>query len=394
MVSIAETGAELFAALGGQRASHEALANAALARGTTRFADHDLDGAVQDFQRAIAFDPTRAEQAYGLIAQTHLARGDSDAAIAAYRRAATAAPLSAAPRVELGKIYFSLGRYPESRREYEAALRLEPRNPATVLSVGHAALATGDAEAARRHFSQVVATNPRDHGGFHALGQALAELGRSNEAIAAFESALELKHDFHTARVDLGIAYADRGDWVEANFQLRVLEERAPSLATVLDTHLTTVAAPRILAGYSDGGFSPSAAAGTEVSTFDAALESPNGTQSFEMKFLFDKAMDASSVQDISKWSIQRAPPSSPGGGYNWGQPVPATEVTVAPLPVSVIYDADSLTATVVFQVQQNADATGTLDPQHLVFRFRGTDAYANAMDESADEFSGMSLVA
>jgi hypothetical protein len=67
--------------------------------------------------------------------------------------------------------------------------------------------------------------------------------------------------------------------------------------------------------------------------------------------------------------------------------------VTLSPIPVSVAYDQDLQTADVTFRVTQNASGNGTVDPSHIVFRFHGLDAYGNAMDPTADEYSGISII-
>jgi hypothetical protein len=43
--------------------------------------------------------------------------------------------------------------------------------------------------------------------------------------------------------------------------------------------------------------------------------------------------------------------------------------------------------------INQNASADGTLDLQHIQFSFRGKDAYGNAMDKTADQYSGISKI-
>jgi hypothetical protein len=72
---------------------------------------------------------------------------------------------------------------------------------------------------------------------------------------------------------------------------------------------------------------------------------------------------------------------------------LPDTEVTLPSLPKNVLYDAESNSAKVMFTVNQNADATGTIDPAHLLFGFYGKDAYGNTMDTKKDEYLGLSII-
>jgi hypothetical protein len=112
------------------------------------------------------------------------------------------------------------------------------------------------------------------------------------------------------------------------------------------------------------------------------------------MNFTFSKDMDPQSVQDISNWLISRATTGAgPGGAYNWGLAVKPTEVNISPLPISVVYNSDTLTATVSFNVTQNSQGNGTLDPSHILFQFAGQDTDGNSMDPSANQYDGISQI-
>jgi hypothetical protein len=43
--------------------------------------------------------------------------------------------------------------------------------------------------------------------------------------------------------------------------------------------------------------------------------------------------------------------------------------------------------------VKQSSAGTGTIDPSHIMFKFRGEDIFGNAMATSADEFGGISQI-
>ena len=64
------------------------------------------------------------------------------------------------------------------------------------------------------------------------------------------------------------------------------------------------------------------------------------------------------------------------------------------PIPKNVYYDADNLTATVYFDVGQNAAGDGTIDAAHIEFKFTGEDAYGYKMNPKYDQFMGFSGVA
>ena len=120
-------------------------------------------------------------------------------------------------------------------------------------------------------------------------------------------------------------------------------------------------------------------------------LENADAEMTFKMVFQFDKQMDRESVENTFNWNITRAVGAGPGQAYNWGFPIPDSEVKLPLFPEHVYYNADDLTATVYFKIKQNADATGTIDPSHIEFKFSGTDIFGYAMNTKYDQFTGFS---
>ena len=112
------------------------------------------------------------------------------------------------------------------------------------------------------------------------------------------------------------------------------------------------------------------------------------------MVFQFDKEMDRESVENIANWHIGRSTQSGPAQAYNFGRPLPDTEVTLPPLPKNIYYDAKNLTATVYFTIRQNEAGDGTIDPAHIEFKFNGEDAYGYKMDSQYDQYMGFSGIA
>jgi len=132
----------------------------------------------------------------------------------------------------------------------------------------------------------------------------------------------------------------------------------------------------------------------TPLSSLDAYLTAPNAEKTFSMTLQFDKEMDRESVENVLNWHIGRSTQSGPGQAYNFGRPVPDTEINLPPLPKHVYYDADNLTATVYFNIRQNDAGDGTIDPSHIEFKFSGEDAYGYKMDSKHDQFMGFSRIA
>jgi hypothetical protein len=133
---------------------------------------------------------------------------------------------------------------------------------------------------------------------------------------------------------------------------------------------------------------------GTKVSALDAYLANANASKTFTMVFQFSKEMDKASVENLLNWKIGRTTGANPGQAYNFGLPVPATEIRMQPYPAYVSYDSKAWTATVSFRIQQNGAADGTIDPSHIQFTFLGKDQFGVVMDPENDQFTGFSGIA
>jgi len=66
----------------------------------------------------------------------------------------------AATRVQLGNMYFDAGRYQDSARWYEEALRIEPRNPDVSTDLGIAYYYTNQPDRALEQFERSLAIDP------------------------------------------------------------------------------------------------------------------------------------------------------------------------------------------------------------------------------------------
>lgn len=181
------------------------------------------------------------------------------------------------------------------------------------------------------------------------MGNLLFAEDRHGEALGAFETAVRL-YDDSTNRFSLGQAYLKLERYNEAAFQY-----------------------------YRN--------AKTPVSAMDSYLENAGASKLFTMQFQFNKEMDRESVENILNWSITRSSESGPAMAYNMNMGIPSTEIGLQQYPTSVYYDENTWTATIRFNVTQNEDADGTIDPEHIVFAFSGMDADGNEMDEDFDQY-------
>jgi tetratricopeptide (TPR) repeat protein len=382
----------LFSALPRQQDQLDGLANSALSRGITLYQQGDYDAAVKEFQRSIALSPysSYTQNSYDYMVQSLLNLNRTDDAIKAYKQAIRLDPTNDSYHVNLGNIYFSADRYDDAVTEYNQAVRIDSTSALNWYSLGQAYKQVGNYTGAEQAFNKISSQSPIDAA--LGLGQTYRLMGRYDEAAFALKSAIAMNKDFGYAYLELGLVYADQKDFDKAEEQASILLSIDQSLASQLSSYIDQHQSPQIYAVYSTDFFS-TYGPGTKLSDLNPSLSAPNSSEDFTMHFIFSKEMDESTVSSPAYWSITRADGQNLGGAYNWSLSLPPTDVTIPPVPVSVVYDQDLQTADVTFRITQNASGDGTLDPSHLVFAFHGFDVYGNAMDPTADQYSGISKI-
>jgi tetratricopeptide (TPR) repeat protein len=363
-----------------------------------QFSAGEYDRAIESFKRTISLSPDSgaAVDAYDFLARTYLTRGDSEAAIAAYRKALEIAPDRDDLHIQLGNAYTSLERTGLALAEYELAVRVNPI-AANRYSLGQGYLAVGQYDQARRQFEQVRQQEPREPYGSFGLGQVYARQEKFSDAAAAFREAIAIKEDYWDAYSELGYVLADAGELAQAQSIADRLLDDDPALGALLTQHIYDKTQPAMTASYVSDLFTPFLTAlppGTAVSALGADLYLAGAAKTFAIEFQFSKAMDPDSVENIGNWRIARTTGTGIGDGYNYSLPLPGTEVALPNVPTAVIYDSKNMTATVLFTITQNATADGTIDPSHISFSFNGVDLSGLHMDARADTYSGFSGIA
>jgi hypothetical protein len=173
--------------------------------------------------------------------------------------------------------------------------------------------------------------------------------------------------------------------------QLESMEQA--ELADTLSRYMYKVDSPKMVFAKSSSTFPFSFGIGTPMVVLNTYLVNANASKTLSMTIQFDKEMDRDSIENTLNWQISRAIGQGPGQSYNFGLPIPSTEIELQSIPDAVTWDPEYLTATVYFTVKQNPSATGTIDPSHVEFKFSGTDIYGLKMNPKFDQFSGFSGV-
>jgi tetratricopeptide (TPR) repeat protein len=389
------TADKLFSATIQNSANLERLSNSALSNGIDLYIQKDYKGAIKEFQRSIGLSPNSSysTQATEYMANAHMQLNDVEKAIKTYKRAINLNTTNDDLHIKLGNLLYTQDRYQEAQNEYQKAVELNPTTQSHY-SLGQAYLETGRYVDAHTQFSKVHKLDPESPNGSYGMGLVYSKQESYEDAIRMFKSAIGRKKDFYDAYAEIGYAYADLGQMDEAQKIVDFLDSKSSSLSDILSGYMYKVDPPKFSFVDPRSTFLRTMPRNTLLSTLDDYLANANASKTFTMIFQFDKEMDRESVEDRFNWNIKRSTASGPGEAYNYGFSVPDTETTIPIFPDYVYYDAKTFSATVKFDITQNENADGTIDPSHVEFSFKGKDKYGLTMDSDFDQVTGFSGIA
>jgi tetratricopeptide (TPR) repeat protein len=163
----------------------------------------------------LAVNP-RAAVAYYARGGMLQVRGEIDAAIAAYRRAAKLRPDFMNAHTELGNLLARQGRFALAAAHYRKAIALRPAPAEDHANLANVLLRQGRRGPARRHLRLALALRPGFAEAHNNLGIVLAQDGDLDAAVGEFQAALAARPGFAPARTNLAAVQA-------------ALRERAPA---------------------------------------------------------------------------------------------------------------------------------------------------------------------
>jgi Flp pilus assembly protein TadD len=193
---------------------HPALSDEHNSRGI-ELADRGwLDEAVREFRRAIELDPASAHAHDNLatvLAEKKLYRE----ALAEYLTAIQLEPESGTAHYNLACFLATHGQE-MTGAEYREAIRLDPESPDAHLNLGITLADQGETAEARKEIELAISLAPGDAFARHELAAIHMEDGDFRAAIGQLKEVVRLDPRCFEAHLDLGICYAQKGFFAEA----------------------------------------------------------------------------------------------------------------------------------------------------------------------------------
>lgn len=184
-------------------------------RGNSKQSMGDLNGAIEDFENALAIFGGRDPQLLYNIGNAESLRGEYARAINAYDQALTSDPSFASAYLNQGNAFASLGRFNDAILRYNQAIRLNPTMTEAIQNRGAMKLNMGDDTAAESDFKAVIHIDPlsKDAAIAHYnLGKILYHNNDSIGAIREFSAAVSIDPGYTDPLAARGVVKNRLGD--------------------------------------------------------------------------------------------------------------------------------------------------------------------------------------
>jgi tetratricopeptide (TPR) repeat protein len=198
--------------------------------GAKRFQRGDLDGAIEDFTKAISISShvdsnqlTRSNIASGA---NGLAPSDGEA-----REITVIDPFTANAYTSLGAARYKKGDIDGAIRDYDLALKINPGLAAAYLNRGTARYAKGNGDGALDDWNRALRINPRLYEAYNNRGTLRANLLDLDGALADFNQAIVLNPRLAEAYYHRGWMRRDKGDFEGAILDFNRAIELNPQMA-------------------------------------------------------------------------------------------------------------------------------------------------------------------
>jgi len=100
-----------------------------------------------------------------------------------------------------GAAFMALGKQAESKKEFESALKIDPKSVEALIGLAQHAKSSNDSAGAARHLDQAIAANPTNVEALLAKGDLLRTENKNAEALVVFDQALKIRPDLVAALI-------------------------------------------------------------------------------------------------------------------------------------------------------------------------------------------------
>ncbi len=185
----------------------------------------DLSGESMISLSLVAPDSAQMHQ---ILAHEETREGNTNGAIAQYRKAIALNPHLPGAHFELAELLHS-SQVPavkkEAEKEYRAAISENPLDEKALCQLADIAEENGDFHSAYRDFSKAVELQPEDASAKLGLAKVLIDMGQSEKALPLLKASVQLEPTNSTAHYRLGILYRKMGQIDDAKREINLFQQ-------------------------------------------------------------------------------------------------------------------------------------------------------------------------
>jgi len=174
----------------------------------------DIDGAIQEFNKALIVDPQNVN-VHNSLGVCYGVQGKFDLAIDAFETAARLDPKDVMATYNLGLAHLKQGDRDKALDLFLKAHSLDGKNPEVAYQIGMCYREMGRTDAALEYFENAAKGLPKAARMFRALGDCYLEKERFHEAAKAYEKAIKRKPTDAKSLSALGHLYGVLGENIE-----------------------------------------------------------------------------------------------------------------------------------------------------------------------------------
>jgi len=185
----------------------------------------DLSG---ESMLALSLAAPDSAQMHQLMAHEDTRQGNTNAAVAEYRKAIAINPHLPGVHFELAELLHSsqdASAKQEADHEYRAALAENPQDEKAMLRLAEVDAQKGNSQQALQEYNQAIALQPADADAKLGLAKALIDMNQADKALPLLEQAVQLEPTNATAHYRLGTLYRKMGRSDDAKREIELYKK-------------------------------------------------------------------------------------------------------------------------------------------------------------------------